>query len=110
MKVELKIKIDTIFAINKILQNVYDGKSAIELTQKIYRSIGFELADKFDKLQKANIKKNTLFDSKKKHKITFKFHEAWALYNIIMNFLPLVNDHYSKTILQSTADALHQNL
>lgn len=110
MKVELKLKIDTVFAINKLLQTVYDTKQPIELNQKIYRSIGFDIADKFDKLQKSNIKKATLFDNKKLHKVTLKIHEGWALYNIIVNLLPTVNNHQAQTALQVTADKIHQQL
>jgi hypothetical protein len=110
MKIELKLKIDTIFAINKLLQTVYDVELSTAVNQKIYRSIGFDLADKFDKLEKSNIKKATLFDNKKIHKVTLKFHEGWALYNIIINLLPTVNNHQAQTILQATADKIHQQL
>lgn len=110
MKVELKLKIDTIFAINKLLQTVYDAQQPTSLNQKIYRSIGFDIADKFDKLEKSNIKKATLFDNKKTHKVTLKLHEGWALYNIIINLLPSVNNHQAQTILQATADKIHPQL
>lgn len=110
MKVELKLKIETIFAINKLLKGVYETALPMELTQKIYRSIGFDLADKFDKLQKSNFKKSTLFDEKKKHKVTLKLYEAWALYNIILNLVQTVDNPLSKTLLQATADNLHKQL
>ena len=110
MKVELKLNIDTIFAINKVLQNVYDGTTPELMVQKVYRSIAFDLADKFDKLQKNNQKKATLFDAKKKHKIAIKYHEAWALWHIITHFIPSVNNDLSKVQLQLTADTIHQKL
>lgn len=110
MKVELKLNIDTIFAINKLLQQVYDTNTPMEITQKIYRSIGFDLADKFDKLKKSNIKKATVFDTKKKYKVSLKFYEAWALFNIIMNLLPTINNDLSKSQLQATANELHKQI
>jgi hypothetical protein len=76
MNIEIRVRIETIFAINRLLQGVYEAEVPMEVTQKIYRSMGFELADKFDKIQKSNIKKPTLFDYKKLHKITLKFHEG----------------------------------
>jgi hypothetical protein len=110
MKLEIKIKIETIFAINRLLQGVYSAEAPSLLTQKIYGSICFDLADKFDKLQKSNIKKATLFDNKKKHKVSLKFYEAWALHSIIINLLPTVNNPLSISLLQETADSIHKQL
>lgn len=110
MKIEIKLKSETIFAINKLLQAVYDTPQPIDLNQRIYRSISFDLADKFDKLHKSNVKKSNLFDNNKTYKVSLKIYEAWALEKIIINMLPTVNNDLHKNILQSTASIINQKL
>ncbi len=109
MKVELRLTADSIVAVNQLLQNIYE-LTATSKHEKVYRSIGFELADKFDSKAKSLIKKTSLFDTKKKHKITLKFYEAWALEIILNNFKTLVSDHYSLFRVNLVIDDLNQKL
>lgn len=80
MKIPLKISIETLAAIHEVIQGIYTQQPTQELTQKLYRSIGFEVVEKFDSKRKAIIKKsNGAFNPADEITISLKFHEAWAL-------------------------------
>lgn len=109
MKVELKLSNDTLMATNKILKEIYELPLSQVKRENVYRSIGFDLADKFDKKCKTQIKKANLFDNKKV-KITLKFHEAWALESLIKSLADeiIVNNEYQRRLVFALADTLNQ--
>lgn len=86
-------------AINSVIKNVYELSVSNDQRENIYKSIGFDLADKFDSKTKALIRKANLFDTAKKIKITLKYHEAWALQMILMEVLPTISNTYQNTLI-----------
>ncbi|UAB84998.1 hypothetical protein INR75_02915 [Zunongwangia sp. SCSIO 43204] len=107
MKVELKLKPDTLIAVNKLLQKVYDLPVSTDKRENVYKSIGFDLADKLDKKHKNLIKKADLF-SDKAIKITLKYHEAWALEEILMELIAEEDNPYYKTLQQSMINKINE--
>ena len=108
MKVELKISTDTLMAANEILKKIYSLPVSNDKRENIYKSIGFDLADKFDAKCKARIKKANLFDNKKV-KLTLAYHEAWALEAIIQDLLDqVINNEYQKALLRSLTNSINQ--
>ena len=108
MKVELKISTDTLMAANKILKEIYNLPASTDKRENIYKSIGYDLADKFDSKCKARIKKANLFE-KKKVKITLAYHEAWALEAIIQDLIEqVIHNDYQKSLLISLTHTLNQ--
>lgn len=95
-------------AINSVLKGVYELPVSNVERENIYKSIGFDLADKFDSKCKSQVRKASLFDSKKKNKITLKFHEAWALHQILMDTLDYVNNAYQKTLISKVIHFLNE--
>ena len=108
MKVELKISTDALLACNTLLQNVYDEKRTQSQTANMMLSIAFDLADKLDTKAKSVLKKQGLFDVKKLHKLSFKFHEARALEAVLRNLLPTVKNEYQTLLINEVANKLNQ--
>jgi hypothetical protein len=108
MKVELKLTADTINAAARLLEQVYDLPNPLGQSEKIIRSIAYDVADAMLSKQKTIRKKLNLFDAQKKHKISLKYHEAFALYNILNELNINVSDDYNRTILNKLKDELHQ--
>ncbi|HIB37588.1 hypothetical protein [Mesonia sp.] len=111
MKIEIHLSIDKLIAVDELLQKVYELPVSLDKRENVYKSIGYDLADTFNKKVKTQIKKANLFDEKRK-KITLKYHEAWALEEILKDLLeiyPPTND-YKKILLRSITDKLNQKL
>lgn len=108
MKIELKLTTDALLACNKLLQNVYEVKHTQSQTANMMLSIAFDLADKIEGKAKTVIRKQGLFDVKKTHKLTFKFHESRALEAVIRAVLPTITNDYQLTLLTKVADKLNQ--
>jgi hypothetical protein len=109
MKIELKLTADQVFAVAKLMQQVYEFKPT-ETQQKLMRSIAIDVADKYTNKQVAIYSKQSLFDVKKLYKISLKFHEAYALCSVLKLFIHSVNDVYSNTILNKIIAILDQKL
>ena len=109
MKIELKLTADQIFATAKLLELVYESKP-VDTNQKLMRSIAMDVADKFTSKQITLYSSQNLFDNKKKHKMTLKFYEAYALHSVIELLLHTVNDLLKRTILQKLLNELNQKL
>lgn len=99
---------DQIFAVAKLLQQVYELYPATTSEEKAIRSIAFDLEEKFTCKRKQLIKKNDLFEAGKIHKIKLKFHEELALQRIIFDLINTVNSIEPKRSLQLVHDYLHQ--
>ena len=108
MKVELKLTADTINAAARLLEKVYDLPAPWGQSEKIIRSIAYDVADAMLSKQKSIRKKLNLFDAKKKYKISLKYHEAFALYNILNELIINVSDDYNRVILDKLKNDLHQ--
>lgn len=108
MKIELKLNFDTIMAVSQTINKVYEMPVPLDERAKVYLSISYDLADKFGQKVRGQLKKQTLFDHKRLHKITLKFHEAWALKAILINFLVTVDQSYQNNLLQQVINILDQ--
>lgn len=110
MKIELKLTTDALLACNKLLHNVYETSAQTSKESRITLSIAYDVAEKIGTKARNVIKKQSLFDCKKKHKITFKYHEAWALEQIIRNMIDTFNNVYQSSLLINIADTINQKL
>ena len=108
MKIELKFSTDAVVCLNQQLQNVYSLTVSNDKRENVYKSIGYDLADKFDKKCKTLIKKASLFDVKKRHKMSLKFHEAWALQEILSELVDDITNSYQKTLIEKIIHTLDQ--
>ncbi|MCH4824276.1 hypothetical protein ML462_13960 [Gramella lutea] len=111
MKIELKLSTDTLMAANKILKEVYNLPVSCVSRENVYKSIGMDLADKFDSKCKAQIRKANLFENKKV-KLTLKYHEAWALEALIADLTDqlIENNEYQRSLLFTLRSTIHQKL
>jgi hypothetical protein len=110
MKIELRINNDTLLAVHKIIQKVYELPVSVDKIENVYKTIGYDLADTFDKKVKTKIKKSDLFDQKKLTKFTFKFYEAWALHRILIELLPYAGNKFLANQIQNVINKLDQKL
>ena len=110
MKNEIKYTAGQIFAVAKLLEQVYDLYPATTTDQKATRSIAFDLEEKFSSKRKQLIKNHNLFEDKKTHKLKLKYHEELALKHIIFDLLGTVNAEKPKFDLQNVHDVLNQKL
>ena len=110
MKVELKLNFDTLLAVSTTVNKVYELPATTIERECIYMSIGFDIADKFESKTKGLIKKQNLFDHKKLHKITLKFHEAWALQAILMDLINTAPNPYQKGLIQKVINIIDQKI
>lgn len=111
MKVKIDMTNDTIMAVNSLLKNVYEVKEhSQEKDVKVVLSIIYDLADTFDVKVKTKIKNATLFDTKKKTKFNFKFHEAWALHEALKFLVHLSDTDYKKLLIEMLIGTLDQKL
>lgn len=99
---------DQVFAVHKLLEQVYNLYPATTQEQKAIRSIAYDLEEKFSSKHKRLIKSHSVFDDKKTHKIKLKFHEELALKTIINDLINTVNAPSPKRNLQTVHDYLHQ--
>lgn len=110
MKIELKLNNDTIIACDRILSGVYEVNfNANNKEQKLILSIIYEVADMFGTKCKLLKKKADLFNIKKKHKVTFKYHQAWALYSVLLE-LGKIQNVYQQQIVDDLCRTLDQKL
>lgn len=110
MKIEIKINSDTLIACNEVLQQLY--ASGVPPTEggKLVKSLALDVADKLDAKAKTLIKKATLFDNKKKHKVTLKYHEAWGLYRTLCLQVEQIKNIYKITLINAMIGVLNQKL
>lgn len=109
MKIELNLTAEEIFTVTTVLNPIYTAK-AIKREGKSLFSIGLDLVDKFETKSKSLKKKQNLFDSKKKHKISLKFHEADALERILIDQKQYVDLPFMVFQIQKVIDILNQKL
>ena len=110
MNIEIQLSNDELVLINTQLQKVYATSKGSIAMYNVIASICFGLADTFDKKTKNRIKKSSLFDSKKKTKITLKYHEAFALKFWLYGEEPSITNEYQKTLINKQIANLDQKL
>jgi len=91
---------DQVFAIAKLLEQVFNLYPATTQDQKSVRSIAYDLEEKFSAKRKQLIKSNNLFELDKLHKIKLKYHEELTLLKIISSLIDTVNDAKSTNDLR----------
>ena len=109
MKTEIKLTADAIITLDRFLQRVYESVVTSK-ESRITLSIAFDVAEKVGTKARGLIKKQSLFDTKKKHKISFKYHEAWALEQIIRSMPEPFNNVYQNSMLTNIANIINQKL
>jgi len=107
---EIEISSDMIFAVEKLLHNVYNPVYTLSNNAKLLRSIGFELVNKFENLKDKLIKKVNLLDTKKKKKVKLKYYELFALHEIIKDLISLSQNGYDHHQLQTVLNLLNKKL
>jgi hypothetical protein len=90
MKIELKLTADQIVAVAKLLEQVTESSLPSSTQDKVNKSISFDLSDKFASKKSSVKKSNSLFDFKKRHKMSLKYHEANTLFEVVNQFLPSI--------------------
>lgn len=111
MKIKLKLTPDTVLALDKILSYPAELLPATKtVEEKLLLSYAYELSDKFTGKSKKLLRSIDLFNNKKKVSFTLKYHEAWALEQLIRKLLNLEENKLSRTLLQKTADDINQKL
>ncbi|MDB0600718.1 hypothetical protein PL373_06075 [Tenacibaculum maritimum] len=110
MTLKFKFTNDMLMATHQILKNVYNPTSSLLKEQKIIRSIGFELADLFEKKCKKQIEKVSLFDQTKKTTLSLKYHQAWALQSLIIDLIYLHDSPFQKVQLQKIINLIDKEL
>ena len=109
MKIDLKLNPETALIIAATIEAVYNTK-AYTRRHKSTLSIAIDVAAKLDG-KAVHIKaKANLFDSKKKIKISLKFHEADMLELLLIQQLEGVQDTYIRQEIQKTINDLNQKL
>lgn len=109
MKIELKLSLDVLKALSDAIEAVYGAKPTQSRMDKVYRSIGFDIAVSVQGKYKTSKRKySNLFDNNKKIRVSFKFHEAWALIEILQDLLPTCTNKYDRIHLQSIINDLDQ--
>lgn len=109
MKIALQLTVDQIMAVCKMLELLEHLQPCVKPEDKLTRSIAFEVWDKFQTLKKKEVKNHSLF-SEEKRKVTLKYYEAYGLLNIVRELWPLLNDDYTRVILNKLTNELHQKL
>jgi hypothetical protein len=111
MKIELKFTTDEL--------GYLDQKTALTLgiipktlpkEKRTAYSIMLDVADKLASKNKTVMRSATIFDAKKKHKITLKYHEAETLEAYIDAFSSYQDDEYSKNLARKIIAQINQKL
>ncbi len=109
MKIQLKVNYDGIVAVSKLLEQVYYLQSPNK-DIRMLQSICFEVSNKFTKAYRTALENNNIFNAQKKHLITLKYHEAYAVEMMIVMLINHVSDDLAKTKLNQIKDFLNQKL
>ena len=109
MKIDLKLPPRTFVIIAETLQPVYNSKPQTR-KERSALSIAIDVAEKLEKTTRSISKQPTLFDDKKKLKISLKQHEADMLEIILIQQIAFVIDPYMRIQIQNTINILNQKL
>lgn len=111
MQVKLKFSVEQVFSINKLLNEVYKiSFNTFTTEEKVQISIGATLSDMFEKRKRKLYKELDLLNSTKKISLTFKYHEAWALKEILLNKINLLDSDFHRLNAQTSINLLDQKV
>ncbi|MFL0065356.1 hypothetical protein V2595_06940 [Tenacibaculum maritimum] len=107
MKVKLKFTVDQIISISAILNKICKiNFNSLSHQEKINISICLVLSDTFEMKKRDIQKKNDLFNSRKKISIALKYHQVWALNQVLIDKFSLVENEYQKFNIQNSIHLL----
>lgn len=111
MKIDLKINNDKIIAVHGVLQKIHTHNlTTATVNAKVIASIWLDLADKFEKKYNEKVRGQDIFSDSKLTKFSLKYHQAWALKNILIDFQVLSDTDFQKLQLQKVINSLDQKL
>ncbi len=111
MKITLKTDNDTLLAVDRMLGKAEYNTIISSITQRVTISLGLELSDIFHTRARKIIREANLLNNHKKRSLTLKYHQAWALEQIIRNENSFPkNNPYQISLLNALADELNQKL
>lgn len=111
MKVKLTLSKDTILCIAMMLGRLYYLPVSNIQRENIYKSIGFDLADMFESKARTLKKSANLLNTKQKAQVTLKFHEAWALHEIIQELLEITPlNEYDQNLISLLLQQIHPKI
>lgn len=109
MVIELKITNDMLIQLAELLRLINDVVP-LNKESKLLKSIGIEIADKIEVKAVKTIKSATLFNSKKRHKISLRYHQAWALEYILQSSIPSLENPHSRTVMTALLGIINQKI
>jgi hypothetical protein len=101
MNIELKLTADDLQFLSSCFEQHAKHDAArfnkLKRDNKVVVSIVTDIADRICKKYEKLSRKPTLFDTKKKHHVTLKFHEGYALWMYLTGRLLIEFDPYNKS-------------
>ena len=111
MKIDLKLTADEIIYLDsKTALTMSIAPKELPKEKRTAYSIMLDVADQLAAKAKKLKRSNTLFDAKKKHKITLKWHEAETLEQYIDAFSSYQDDDYSLNLARKIIAQINQKL
>lgn len=111
MKIKLKLTSDELRLIhektNPVTALVFNQLSK---DKKVSYSIMLDVADKIAPKASTLHRQLSITDGKKKHDLSFKWHEAVALHQFLISIETQGFDHFSQTMLRKVINQLDQKL
>lgn len=102
MRIEMKLTADELQYLDRQFENSTKLNAAqfnaLKLDRKVVISILINVGDKLAKKYRTLSRKPSLFDMKKKHKITFDFYEGYAIHIYLAGAINLETDLYRKNM------------
>ncbi|GGA84511.1 hypothetical protein GCM10008015_26630 [Flavobacterium palustre] len=109
MKIDLKLTHEAITIIASTLQPIYKSKAHTR-REKSTLSIAYDVAGKLDSKFGSVKLKTDLFNTKKKVKVSLKYHEADMLELLLLGEIKGVSDNYIRQQIQKVINELNQKL
>lgn len=110
MKLKIQLSKDTFVTVNFLLQKSLEIHSCISEDSKIILSIIYSTLDFFNKKLIKTQREKLLFNPQKKHQITLKYHEGWALKEYLITTIVLLDNKYETICIQQLINQLDQKL
>lgn len=109
MKIDLKISPDQLIATASVLEDI-DTARAMSSNEKLLLSIAYDLKDKICQKSSKTKRKTDLFTTGKKVTVSLKFHEAWALEKILIERKSILQNDFTKSMVQTMINLLNQKM
>lgn len=111
MKIELKLTADEInYLERKTILTLAIAPKELPKDKRMAYSIMLDVADKISTKAKSINRSTSIFDVKKKHKVSLKWHEAETLEQYIDAFSTYQDDAYNKNLARKIIAQINQKL